>query len=283
MADTVLLEEMTWPEIQQAVARGVRTVVIMTASTEQHGPHLPLATDALIGQAVGERVARRLGALLAPVIRPGCSDHHLAFPGSLSVPTGVFSDLVASYVRSLVPHGFRTFVLLSSHGGNFRPLQEAADRLRREFGPDGARILAVAGDVGLHDMMRVMVDAAASLGAPQDVDAIHADACETSVMMALRPDLVRTDRIEPGFTGRIDVDTLFRDGLRAVTPNGILGDPRAASPQLGLGVLDRLVDHLVQAVEAQQESRGLDLRRGTQGRRVDSDTGAREERGSEEL
>ncbi|MDR7549530.1 MAG: creatininase family protein, partial [Armatimonadota bacterium] len=106
MKDTVLLEELSWPEVEQALGAGVRTVVIVTASVEQHGPHLPMVTDAAIGHAVGERVARRLGrALLAPVIRPGCSDHHLAFPGSLSVPQEVFIQTVMAYVRSLVPHG----------------------------------------------------------------------------------------------------------------------------------------------------------------------------------
>lgn len=251
MSGTVLLEEMTWPEVQEALHRGVRTVVVVTASTEQHGPHLPLATDALIGQAVGERVARRLGALLAPVIRPGCSDHHLAFPGSLSVSSDLLVELVASTVRSLVPHGFDTFVLLSSHGGNFRPLQGAAERLREEFGARGVRVVAVAGDAALTEMMRVMVEEAASRGAPQDVDAIHADACETSIVLYLRPDLVRRDRLEPGSTGRLNLDTLFHQGLRAITPNGVLGDPRNATPEIGAAVLERLADHLVQQVRSQ--------------------------------
>jgi len=249
--DTVLLEEMTWPEVQEALDRGIRTVVIVAASTEQHGPHLPLATDALIAQAVGERVARRIGAILAPVIRPGCSDHHLAFPGSLSVSAELLAELVASYVRSLAPHGFRTFVLLSTHGGNFRPLESTARRLQAEFSAGGVRVVAVAGDAALLDLMRVMVDTAAVLGAPQDVDAIHADACETSLVMHLRPDLVRADRLEPGFTGRLDLDTLFARGLRALTPNGVLGDPRNSRPEVGAAVLDRLVDHLVEQVHKQ--------------------------------
>jgi creatinine amidohydrolase len=249
--DTVLLEEMTWPEVEAAVARGVRTVVVMTASVEQHGPHLPLATDTLIGQAVGERVARRLGALLAPVVRPGCSDHHLAFPGSLSLPEPLFIDLVVAYGRCLAAHGFDTLVLLSSHGGNFRPLEEAARLLREELASRGVRVVALAGDRALVEMMRVMVDAATRLDLPQDVDAIHADACETSIVMHLAPELVHTERIESGFTGRLDLDTLFRRGLRGITPNGVLGDPRGSRAEVGAEVLDRLVDHLVQAVRIQ--------------------------------
>jgi len=253
--DTVLLEELSWPEVQRALDAGVRTIVIVAASVEQHGPHLPTMTDAAIGLAVGERVARKLGrALLAPVIRPGCSDHHLAFPGSLSLPRETFIQTVIAYVRSLAPHGFRTFVLLSSHGGNFDALEEAARRLREELARQDVRIVAYAGRSALAEMMRVMVAAAASLGAAQDVDAIHAEATETSIMMVRHPDLVAADRLERGLTGRIDTNELFRRGLRAMTPNGILGDATLATPEIGAAVLERLADHLAAFVRRELEA-----------------------------
>jgi len=248
--DTVLLEEMSWPDVQRAIESGVRAVVIMTASIEQHGPHLPTMTDTAIGYAVGERVARRLGkTLLAPVIRPGCSDHHLAFPGSLSIPTEVFIETVMAYVRSLAPHGFNTFILLSSHGGNFTALAAAAQRLRDEFTPKGVRIIDLGGPEGLTDMMKTMVEVAANLGAPQDVDAIHAEVTETSVMMLRHPALVHGSRLEQGYLGRLDRQELFRKGLRAFTPNGILGDARRASPQIGEAVLERLTGYLAAVVQ----------------------------------
>ncbi len=250
MRDTVLLEEMSWPDVQRAIESGVRSVVIMTASIEQHGPHLPTMTDTAIGYAVGERVARRLGkTLVAPVIRPGCSDHHLAFPGSLSIPTEVFIETVMAYVRSLAPHGFNTFILLSSHGGNFTALATAAQRLRDEFTPKGVRIIDLGGPEGLTDVMKTMVEAAASLGAPQDVDAIHAEVTETSVMMLRHPALVHGDRLAQGYLGRLDRQELFRKGLRAFTPNGILGDARGASPQIGEAVLERLTGYLAAFVQ----------------------------------
>jgi len=244
--DTVLLEELSWPEVQAAIAAGTRTIVIVAASIEQHGPHLPLLTDTGIGYAVGERVARGLGgALLAPVIRPGCSDHHLAFPGSLSIPDSVFIDTVVAYVRSLAPHGFDTFVLLSSHGGNFDALGRAAARARDEVGPKGVRVIDFAGRQALLDTMRVMVGTAAAMGAPQDVDAIHADVTETSIMLLRHPGLVDETRLEQGRMGRIDADALFRDGLRAITANGILGDARGATAEIGDAVLARLAAHIV--------------------------------------
>lgn len=249
MKNSVLLEELSWPEVQEALDRGVRTVVIVAASIEQHGPHLPTITDTAIGHAVGERLARTLGnALLAPVIRPACSDHHLAFPGSLSIPEEVFIGTVLAYVRSLAPHGFDTFVLFSSHGGNFVPLENAAHRLRQEFGPRGVRIVAYAGMAALQDLMRVMGGVAAEMGLPQDVDAIHADVTETSIMMARHPHLVAADRLEPGFLGRVDPQEIFARGMRAITPNGIFGDPTRATPQMGEVLIERLAEHLAALV-----------------------------------
>jgi creatinine amidohydrolase len=262
MKNSVLLEELSWPEVDEALGAGMRTVLIVTASMEQHGPHLPMLTDTAIGHAVGERIARKLGnALMAPVIRPACSDHHLAFPGSLSLPVEVFIETVVAYVRSLAPHGFDTFVLFSSHGGNFAPLEVAAARLRAEFGPKGVRVVEFAGLPALLEMMKVMVDAAAEMGAPQDVDAIHADATETSIMMARHPHLVAAGRLEPGYLGRIQADEIFRRGFRAITPNGIFGDPRRASAAIGEVVLERLADHLVAHVRrrlAEAEAGGRD-------------------------
>jgi creatinine amidohydrolase len=252
MRDTVLLEELTWPQVQERLSRGVRTVVIVAASIEQHGPHLPLVTDTAIGLVVGERLARTLGnALLAPPIRPACSDHHLAFPGSLSVPQDVFIETVVAYVRSLAPHGFETFVLFSSHGGNFAPLEAAGKRLQQEFGGKGVRIVTFAGLPALQDMMRVMVGTAAEMGAPQDVDAIHADVTETSIMMARYPLLVAADRLEPGYLGRIEAQEIFTRGMRAITPNGVFGDPRRASPEIGNAVIERLSSYLADFVRRQ--------------------------------
>src|SRR3990170_1822937 len=206
--NTVLLEELSWPEVQEALDRGVRTIVIVAASIEQHGPHLPAVTDTAIGHAVGERLARILGNAL------------------------------------LAPHGFDTFVLFSSHGGNFVPLEKAVHRLRGEFGAKGVRIISYAGMAALQDLMQVMGGVAAEMGAPQDVDAIHADVTETSIMMARHPDLVAADRLEPGYLGRIDPQEIFTRGMRAITPSGIFGDPRRANAQMGEALIRRLSEHL---------------------------------------
>ncbi|MBJ7602569.1 MAG: creatininase family protein [Candidatus Dormibacteraeota bacterium] len=83
----LFIERLSWPEIEAAIRDGMTAAVICAASTEQHGPRLPEATDALLGAAYAEGLARRLGdALVAPVLRPACSEHHTAFSGSLTIP-----------------------------------------------------------------------------------------------------------------------------------------------------------------------------------------------------
>jgi creatinine amidohydrolase len=79
------LDRMTWPEVGAEQERGRDTVVVAFGATEQHGPHMPLATDALLGDHLARMVAERLDAFVAPTVRIGCSEHHLAFPGTLSV------------------------------------------------------------------------------------------------------------------------------------------------------------------------------------------------------
>jgi creatinine amidohydrolase len=255
MSPSLRIEELAWPDVEAHLAAGRRTIVLMTASVEQHGPHLPTITDTAIGYAVGHRLAELLGdALLAPVIRPGCSDHHLAFPGSLSIPRAVFIDTVIACVRSLAPHGFSQFVLGSSHGGNFSALEEAGARLREEFAPRGVRILAFAGAECLHAMMRVQNETAAAYGLPQDVDALHAELTETSVMLARHPGLVHAAPWEVGRMGHVDTEELFARGLRAFSPNGIIGDPRGAHAALGEAVVEAVAGLMAEWVRTQRDS-----------------------------
>jgi len=117
--DEVVMERMTWRQIEAAIASGKTTALLNAGAIEQHGPHLPTATDTLIGEAVTERAARVLGnALVAPSVRPALSAHHLGFPGTLAIEFGTFVDILTQMVRGLADAGFRNIALLSSHGGN---------------------------------------------------------------------------------------------------------------------------------------------------------------------
>ena len=121
------LDKLTWPEVQAELEGGRDTVVIAFGATEQHGPHLPLSTDALLGDHLARLIADRLDAFVAPTVRIGCSEHHLEFPGTLSVSESTFQLVVADIARSFARGGFRRVVLLPTHGGNFGPLAAALE------------------------------------------------------------------------------------------------------------------------------------------------------------
>jgi creatinine amidohydrolase len=144
-------------------------------------------TDAMLGDAVGT-VAARLDAFLAPTVRIGCSSHHLAFPGTLSIEEDTFHRLVADVVRSLGRHGFRRIILLPTHGGNFAPLGGAVEKIGEV---PGVKLVAFS-DVGL--LGEAMLGLGAELGIAPSEGGLHAGEWETSMMLALRQELARMDR-----------------------------------------------------------------------------------------
>src|SRR3954471_680654 len=124
------LDRLTWPEVQAELEAGRDTVVMALGATEQHGRHMPLATDALLGDHLARLLADRLDAFLAPTLRIGCSAHHVGFAGTMSLSEETFHRVVADVVSSLASSGFRRIVLIPTHGGNFGPLAAAAEKLR---------------------------------------------------------------------------------------------------------------------------------------------------------
>ncbi|RME44064.1 MAG: creatininase family protein [Chloroflexi bacterium] len=248
--DTYKLAEMTWPEVKEALSQGVDTVVVTFGSTEQHGLHLPLATDYLWGEELGERVTRRLGnALLAPALRIGCSEHHMAFPGSITLRKETFIQVVADYCRSLAHHGFRNIVLIPTHGGNFAPLAEAVERIAGDL-PD-VNIIAYT---DLMELMDATVPVAAERGVTPEEAGGHAGEWETSMILALRPDLVAREQAQAGYLGDMEhaASVVFEKGFRFLTENGVLGDPAKADPAAGEAYLEALTDLLVAFIQQQK-------------------------------
>jgi len=241
---TLELERMAWPEVRAALDAGCTTVVFACGAVEQHGPHLPLFTDAEIGSELARRVAKGLGdALVAPTVRVGCSEHHMAFPGTISLEESTFAALLQDYVRSLARHGFRRICVIPSHGGNFAPLTHALPMLREAAG-ERAHVVAFT---DLSKVISTWVHVAGEMGVAERV-AGHADVAESSVMLALHPDLVRIEAAEAGHVGPLTpelIQQLFTQGMRAISPNGILGDARGLSAELGQRCIEALVEVLV--------------------------------------
>lgn len=229
--------ELTWPEIR---SRAPDTpVVVPIAAVEQHGHHLPLATDSLLLAEVVRRVDERRGdrALFLPVQWLGNSDHHLEYAGTLSASPRVYLDLLGGSLENLLAHGFRRILFLNGHGGNVVPLRQAIFETRQRHRKRGDLLLLGASywDFAQPHMMRDDL-VQTSMG--------HACEWETSMMLAIRPDLVKEYRtlapmgvgfgFEPAYRGWI---TRERAPLGAAAP-GHLGDPRHADAAKGEFLFD---------------------------------------------
>jgi creatinine amidohydrolase len=213
----------TWP--QAAAAR--RLLVVPLGSTEQHGPHLPLGTDTLVAVALAERLAAaRPDTVVAPALPYGSSGEHAGFAGTLSIGQRALEAVVVELVRSA--DDFAGVVLVSGHAGNAAPLGRAVATVRAE----GRRALAWLPTVPGGDA--------------------HAGRTETSLLLSLAPTSVRLDRAAPGDTRPLAevMPELRSGGVAAVSPNGVLGDPRGASAAEGERLLAELAADLVRAVAA---------------------------------
>ena len=229
---TVLLEEMTWPEIESAMKRGMDTVLIIAASVEQHGPALPEITDTVRGYAEGIDLAKRLGnTLVAPVIRPGLSQHHMHFPGSITLRPEVFKGIVEDYVEAYILHGFRTIILTSSHGGNYGALAEITEELASKH-PE----ICIVSGCGSGELDEILIQMEQSEGLPVGTCGGHACDWETSEMMMLDEAYVRKDKLQQGYVGPITdeiLDRFFHKGVDAVSEIGVWGDPTGANAERG--------------------------------------------------
>lgn len=247
--DDVLLAERTWPEVEAAIESGTRTAIVAVGSVEQHGPHLPLIMDALAGDELSRRIAERLDdALAAPTIRPGCSGHHMEFPGTITIPAETLMDLIRSYCRSLDAHGFEHLVLVPTHGGNFAPVNTVAPEVAREI---DASVIALA---NLEEKMSLMNEALREAGVDYEEPVVHAGAVETAMVMAVNEGLVRADELEVGHEGEVSVTRLLGEGFRAITENGVLGDPREGTPEAGEAILEKITTAYVERIEAERDA-----------------------------
>jgi creatinine amidohydrolase len=231
--------------VKREIESGRDTVVLAFGAVEQHGHHLPLGTDSLFGDVLGREVADRLDAFFAPTVRVGCSKHHLAFPGTMSIDEETFQRMVVDIVRGWAGHGFKRIVLLPTHGGNFAPLADAMERLGEV---EGVKVVAMS-DLGL--LVNATLGLGSELGVPSAEGGLHAGEWETSMMLAERPELVHMDEAVPGYTGDLEsgIQRFFEEGVQALTETGVIGDPRRASAERGRLYLDRIVDLAVELIQ----------------------------------
>jgi creatinine amidohydrolase len=246
--NTVLIEEMTWVEVKEAIKNGKRRVIVMLGAMEQHGPHLPIGTDTYLGYAVAERLARRLGdALVAPVVTLGYSIGHLPMPGTVSIDEVTLEAVIRDVCRSLVHHGFSEIILLCSHGGNYGAVRNVLPALRTAH--PATRISAVT---DFEEWLEQTKCFAAAEGLDMARLGVHAGQGETSLMLAHRPDLVQMDKACEGFLG--DASVRWRSKvpppMDTMSPTGILGDARGSTAALGEKLLSARVERLAELIES---------------------------------
>jgi creatinine amidohydrolase/Fe(II)-dependent formamide hydrolase-like protein len=240
------LDSLTWPEVKREIEKGRDTIVFALGAVEQHGHHLPLSTDWIFGEEIGHEIADRLRAFRAPALPIGCSRHHLAFPGTMSLEQETFERVIGDVVRGWAGHGFKRIVLLPTHGGNFQPLAAALERL----GPvEGVNVIGIA-DLGL--LVEATLGLAPALDVPATEAGLHAGEAETSMMLALRPDLVRLERARAGYVGPPEdgIERFLNEGVHALTDTGVIGDPRRASAANGRRYVERVVNLAVEYIES---------------------------------
>jgi mycofactocin precursor peptide peptidase len=224
--EAATLDARTWPEVAERGADLVLAVPL--GACEQHGPHLPLSTDTLVASALcGALAAHRADVAVAPEVGVGASGEHAGFAGTLSVGTDTLAAWLTELIRST--RGWaRAVVIVSGHGGNADALVRVAATARLE-GDD------------------VVVFSPRLSGA----DA-HAGRTETSLVLALAPQLVRHHEAVVGVTAPLSelVGALRAHGVAAVSSSGVLGDPTGATATEGSALLATLAADLCAQVDA---------------------------------
>jgi creatinine amidohydrolase len=228
----LLLEEIGWPDVAEYLLHDDR-LLLVTGSTEQHGRHMTFASDVWVPWEIARRLSDRTGVLLAPPLSYGMSLHHLGFPGSLSLRPQTLVSVIIDLLESAYQHGFRHILVLNGHGGNTAAIQVAlAETLNELLGLE-VRLASW--------WQETTVKAVLEAAYPGEASG-HADAGETSAVMAVRPDVMRLDRA--GYSPDAPHATfLTQQVFLEHYPHGVIGnDPRRASAEVGERVLATAVD-----------------------------------------
>ena len=241
---------LNWKQVD-ALPRETTLLILPTAAIEQHGHHLPLATDTLINNLLLGRALEKLPAELPvyalPPVHYGKSNEHLGFPGSLSVSAATFMAVLRDLGSSLSGAGFKKMVLYNTHGGNSPLIDVMARDLRAEF---GLRTFALHGAGGI---------AFEGLSAQEKAYGFHAGEVETSLLLASVPDLVDrsaytanyiADASKPELLRPENAPATFAWLTRDIAESGVMGDPRPATGEKGSRWLEEAATRLAAALEA---------------------------------
>jgi creatinine amidohydrolase len=247
-AAPVEIELMTYPEIYAAIhEQGKTTVLVVNGGIEQRGPHAVLGGHSLTAKPQGVDIARKLGnALVAPVMPFSIAGRHLnpKTPGSVHIPGPLFAAVNEAVVDSMVVNGFKNIVLMGEHGGGQKELEEVAKKTNAKYSPQGVHVF-FCGDFYEKTQAEFQQWVIANHLPPSS----HGGIPDTSLMMYLGGDAwVREDKMVAG-------DPLLppgapRDANTPLVDNGIIGDPRPSTPEMGKRYFDMKTKNAVAQIHA---------------------------------
>ena len=229
------------------MAQADAMVIVPVAALEQHGPHLPVEVDTILGETVALRAAQKVAergqkALVLPVLWTGISEHHMSFGGTITLDFAAFAAMVEGVCRSVQRHGFRRIVLLNAHGGNENALRTITDDLTPKLGVPIVQFT-------------YWYAAAAAIAKILETQGglMHACEAETSMMLAVRPELVAMDRVGMAKANRTpDVSDVAGGGvyrwrtIAARSSSGVVGNPEAASVEKGERLFEAIATALAE-------------------------------------
>jgi creatinine amidohydrolase len=247
----MILGESTLADVRQ-LPRSNTIAIIPVGSCEQHGPHLPYSTDALLAAEFSKRAAEALKKVVPVIVLPsvnfGCSEEHMDFPFTVSLSVSTFAALMEDLCRSLSRTGLRKIIIFNGHGGNTSALNAMVFELRRKTGA----LLAVV------DLWHLVEDAYSKVRTSKSKE-IHAAEAETSLMLSLFNELVKTTVPEEDERTRAKTLQYFEvegSGVSAfswftsdVSKNGVIGDASKATTEKGEYLLDSSIKRLCQKIE----------------------------------
>lgn len=241
-SSSVEINELTSTEVRDRLAAGSRTILIPIGGTEQSGPYVALGKHNVRARLLAQRIAVQLGnALVAPVLAyvPEGSIHppagHMRFTGTISIPDAAFDAILEATARSFKQHGFRAVIFLGDHGGYKKNLERVAQKLNHEWAQDPACKVFSMGEYyrlsfdGFNAILKKRGFTDAEIG-------LHAGLADTALTLALDKSLVRIDAMahnpKPG------------------EQDGVFGDPRRATAELGQLGVQHIIDGTVAAIRA---------------------------------
>jgi creatinine amidohydrolase len=234
------------PRTVAAYLEGDRRLIVPFGATENNGPHLPLATDTLVAEAVSYLAAARTGVLVCPTIQIGNSSVNMGFPGTLTLSPPTCEAVLTDVLRSVRHHGFEQVVIVSGHYGNVWPVSNVAETVRDQLGLEVYQL----------DFWRCVEAECRDLAVTRSYPFGHGGEIMTSIIMHLAPELVSRDHLgdhqpydpdSPAFGYyRTYPGRMGYAAWREVTESGAVGDARAATAEVGELAMTRVADLLVE-------------------------------------